>query len=157
MLKERKGMKRSTLLTTSQVRQYELEFEGIQQEWNRNGRMRNMLLTSWLDEETMFHDKLITGGQRICQLEWLMEASIKSASQRRITIGMCKKCMHIHTTWLGKSSSQIHTQWLAKERCMPIAKVHLAQRDLSSRIIWGPIPSTMSHPQYDWEAAMSIL
>lgn len=28
-------------------RQYELEFEAIQEEWNRGGRMRNLLLTSW--------------------------------------------------------------------------------------------------------------
>ena len=56
MLKEHKGMRTSTLLAIAQARQYELEFEGIQQEWNCNGRMHNMLLTSWLDEETMFHD-----------------------------------------------------------------------------------------------------
>ena len=55
MLKECKGMKRSTL-ATSQACQYELEFESIQQEWNRNGRMQIMLLTSWSDEETMYHD-----------------------------------------------------------------------------------------------------
>ena len=56
MLKERKGMRTSTLLAIARARQYELEFEGIQQEWNRNGRMQNMLLTSWPDEETMYHD-----------------------------------------------------------------------------------------------------
>ena len=56
MLKICKDMKRSTLLATALAHQYELEFEGIQQEWNRNGRMRNMLLTSWLDEETMYHN-----------------------------------------------------------------------------------------------------
>ena len=56
MLKERKGMRKSTLLAIAQARQYELEFEGIQQEWNHNRRMRNMLLTSWPDEETMYHD-----------------------------------------------------------------------------------------------------
>ena len=56
MLKERKDMRTSTLLTIARARQYELEFEGIQQEWNRNGRMRNMLLTSWSDEEMMYHD-----------------------------------------------------------------------------------------------------
>ena len=39
MLKECKGMRTSTLLAIAQARQYELEFEGIQQEWNRNGRM----------------------------------------------------------------------------------------------------------------------
>ena len=46
----------STLLAIAQAYQYELEFEGIQQEWNRNGRMRNILLTLWLDEETMYHN-----------------------------------------------------------------------------------------------------
>ena len=56
MLKERKGMRTSTLLAIARARQYELEFEGIHKEWNRNGRMRNMLLTSWPDEETMYHD-----------------------------------------------------------------------------------------------------
>ena len=56
MLKERKGMRTSTLLAIARARQYELEFKGIQQEWNCNGRMRNMLLTSWPNEETMYHD-----------------------------------------------------------------------------------------------------
>ena len=54
MLKECKGMRTSTLLAIEQARQYELEFESIQQEWNRNGRMQNMLLTSWPNEETMY-------------------------------------------------------------------------------------------------------
>ena len=56
MLKELKGMKRSTLLTTARARQYELEFENIQQEWNCNERMRNMMLTSSPDKETMYKD-----------------------------------------------------------------------------------------------------
>ena len=56
MLKERKGMRTSTLLAIARACQYELEFEGIQQEWNRNGRMLNMLLMSWPDEEIMYHD-----------------------------------------------------------------------------------------------------
>ena len=56
ILKECKGMRMSTLLAIAWARQYELEFEGIQQKWNRNGRMQNMLLTSWPDEETMYHD-----------------------------------------------------------------------------------------------------
>ena len=56
MLKERKGMRTSTLFAIVRARQYELEFEGIQQEWNYNGRMWNMLLTSWPEEETMYHD-----------------------------------------------------------------------------------------------------
>ena len=56
MLKECKGMRTSTLLAIARACQYKLEFGGIQQEWNCNGRMRNMLLTSWPDEETMYHD-----------------------------------------------------------------------------------------------------
>ena len=56
MLKERKGMRRTTLLAIARAHQYELEFEGIQQEWNHNGRMRNMLLVSWPDEEMIYHD-----------------------------------------------------------------------------------------------------
>ena len=56
MLKECKGMRRSTLLVAARVRHYELEFESIQQEWNRNGRVRNMILTSWLGEEKMYKD-----------------------------------------------------------------------------------------------------
>ena len=39
ILKEYKGMRTSTLLAIARARQYELEFEGIQQEWNHNGRM----------------------------------------------------------------------------------------------------------------------
>ena len=72
---------------------------------------------------------MITSRQQIRELKWLMEALIGSASRRQITIGMWKKCMHIHTTCLAKSFSQIHTQWLVMEQCMPIAKVHLALRD----------------------------
>ena len=72
---------------------------------------------------------MITSGQQIRQLEWLMEASIGSTSYRWITIGMWKRSIHIHITWLAKSSGQIHTQWLAMEWCVPIAKVHLALRD----------------------------
>ena len=49
-------MRRSTLLTIAQARQYELEFGSIQHEWNRNERMRNMMLTLWSDEETMYKD-----------------------------------------------------------------------------------------------------
>ena len=56
MLKEGKDMRTSTLLAIARARQYELEFEGIQQEWNRNRRMQNMLLTLWPDEEIMYHD-----------------------------------------------------------------------------------------------------
>ena len=56
MLKEHKGMRTSTLLAIARAHQYELEFESIQQEWNCNGRMCNMLLTSWPDQETMYHD-----------------------------------------------------------------------------------------------------
>ena len=56
MLKEHKGMRTSTLLAIARARQYELEFEGIQQERNRNGRMQNMLFTLWPGKETMYHN-----------------------------------------------------------------------------------------------------
>ena len=71
----------------------------------------------------------IIGGQRICQFECIMKASIGSTSRRQISIGMWKRSMHIHTTCLAKSSGQIHTQWLAMDRCVAIARVHLALRD----------------------------
>ena len=56
MINERKGIKRSTLLATVWACQYELKFESIQLEWNRNERIWNMMLTLWLDEETMYLD-----------------------------------------------------------------------------------------------------
>ena len=56
MLSERKRMRLCTLLHVARARQYELEFSGIQVEWNRNGRMRNLMLTSWPDDEKMYLD-----------------------------------------------------------------------------------------------------
>ena len=35
-------------------RQYEAEFDSIMEEWNRNARLRSLLLTSWPVEETMY-------------------------------------------------------------------------------------------------------
>ena len=43
---ERKNMRTCTLLAMAKARQFEAEFENIQKEWNRNQRMRNMMLTS---------------------------------------------------------------------------------------------------------------
>jgi hypothetical protein len=43
---ERKNMRTSTLLAMAKARQFEIEFESIEKEWNRNHGMRNMMLTS---------------------------------------------------------------------------------------------------------------
>ena len=43
---ERKNMRTCTLFAMAKARQFEAEFESIQKEWNRNQRMRNMMLTS---------------------------------------------------------------------------------------------------------------
>ena len=43
---ERKNMRTGTLFAMAKARQFEAEFESIQKEWNRNQRMRNMMLTS---------------------------------------------------------------------------------------------------------------
>ena len=47
-------MKLGTILAIARVRQYEVEFESIMEEWNRNARLRSLLLTLWLLEETMY-------------------------------------------------------------------------------------------------------
>jgi hypothetical protein len=51
---ERKNMRTGTLLAMAKARQFEAEFESIQKEWNRNQRMRNMMLTSWPEDERMY-------------------------------------------------------------------------------------------------------
>ena len=51
---ERKIMRTSTLFAMAKARQFEAEFESIQKEWNRNQRMRNMMLTSWPEDEQMY-------------------------------------------------------------------------------------------------------
>ena len=51
---ERIEMRTCTLLATARARQYEAEFESIRAEWNRNHRMRNMMLTSWPEDEVMY-------------------------------------------------------------------------------------------------------
>jgi hypothetical protein len=51
---ERKNMRASTLFAMAKARQFETEFQSIQKEWNRNQRMRNMMLTSWPEEEQMY-------------------------------------------------------------------------------------------------------
>jgi chromosome segregation ATPase len=43
---ERKNMRTNTLFAMTKARQFEAEFESIQKEWNRNHRMRNMMITS---------------------------------------------------------------------------------------------------------------
>ena len=47
-------MKLGTILAIARARQYEAEFDSIMEEWNRNARLRSLLLTSWLLEETMY-------------------------------------------------------------------------------------------------------
>jgi hypothetical protein len=51
---ERKNMRIGTLFAMAKARQFEAEFESIQKEWNRNQRMRNMMLTSWPEDEQMY-------------------------------------------------------------------------------------------------------
>ena len=53
-LEERKKMRTSTLLAIAGARHYEAEFESIQSEWNRNNRVRHMMLTLWPEDEKMY-------------------------------------------------------------------------------------------------------
>ena len=53
-LEEQKKMKTSTLLAIARAWQYEVEFETIQHEWNRNSRVWHMMLTSWPKDEKMY-------------------------------------------------------------------------------------------------------
>ena len=48
------SMKLGTVLAIARARQYEAEFDSILEEWNRNARLRSLLLTSWPVEETMY-------------------------------------------------------------------------------------------------------
>ena len=48
------SMKLETILSIARARQYEAEFDSIMEEWNRNARLRSLLLTSWPLEETMY-------------------------------------------------------------------------------------------------------
>ena len=48
------SMKLGTILAIARARQYESEFDSIMDEWNRNSRLRSLLLTSWPLEETMY-------------------------------------------------------------------------------------------------------
>ena len=54
---KRKNMRTCTLFAMAKARQFEAEFESIQKEWNRNQRMRNMMLTSWPEDEQMYHSR----------------------------------------------------------------------------------------------------
>ena len=47
-------MKLRTILAIAKARQYEAKFDSIIEEWNRNARLRSLLLTSWPLEETMY-------------------------------------------------------------------------------------------------------
>ena len=47
-------MKLATILVITRAQQYEAEFDSIMEEWNRNARLRSLLLTSWPLEETMY-------------------------------------------------------------------------------------------------------
>ena len=46
-------MKLGTILAIARAQQYEVEFDSIMEEWNQNARLRSLVLTSWLLEETM--------------------------------------------------------------------------------------------------------
>ena len=48
------SMKLGTILAIARAQQYEAEFDSIMEEWNRNARLRSLLLTSWPVEETMY-------------------------------------------------------------------------------------------------------
>ena len=48
------SMKLGTILAIARARQYEVEFDSIMEEWNRNAWLRSLLLTSWPLEETMY-------------------------------------------------------------------------------------------------------
>ena len=48
------SMKLGTILAIARAQQYEAEFDSIMEEWNWNARLRSLLLTSWLLEETMY-------------------------------------------------------------------------------------------------------
>ena len=48
------SMKLGTVLAIARARQYEAEFDSIMEEWNRNARLRSLLLTSWPVEETIY-------------------------------------------------------------------------------------------------------
>ena len=48
------SMKLGIILAIARARQYESEFDSIMDEWNRNARLRSLLLTSWPLEETMY-------------------------------------------------------------------------------------------------------
>ena len=48
------SMKFGTVLAIARARQYEAKFDSIMEEWNRNARLRSLLLTSWPVEETMY-------------------------------------------------------------------------------------------------------
>ena len=50
-----KSMKLKTIRAIARASlQYELEFDSILEEWNRNSRLRSLLPTSWPLEETMY-------------------------------------------------------------------------------------------------------
>ena len=48
------SMKLETILAIDRTRQYEVEFDSIMEEWNRNARLQSLLLTSSPLEETMY-------------------------------------------------------------------------------------------------------
>ena len=47
-------MKLGTIFAIARARQYEAKFDSIMEEWNRNARLRSLLLTSRPLEETMY-------------------------------------------------------------------------------------------------------
>ena len=51
---ECKNMRTCTLFAIVKARKFEAEFESIQKECNPNERMRNMMLTSWPEDEQMY-------------------------------------------------------------------------------------------------------
>ena len=125
-LKEQKKMRTSTLLTIARARKYEVEFETIHCEWNRNNRVRHMMLTSWPEDEKMYPS---TWDDEDPPLTLRSESINWKQVEEEDHIGMWNKHMHIQFTWLAKNYGQIHTQWLLMDPGVISDKLHLARKD----------------------------
>lgn len=57
LVEEHEALRVTTTFAVARARQYESEFQSLQEEWNRNGRLRILQLTSWPLEDTMYKDE----------------------------------------------------------------------------------------------------
>ena len=135
LLEEHKKMRTSTLLAIARARQYEAEFESIQSEWNRNKRVRHMILMSWPENEKMYpstrndQDPLLT----------LMNGSINWKQVNEEDHHWDVEQTHAYPYHMvGQNYGQIHTQWLVVDPCVWFAKLHLAQKDVFKLDHMGP-------------------